>query len=135
MLSYHIDSSRRIVTTRVSGRLTLSGLTEFLQKVFRDPKFDASYDALIVAMDADAVPPASAAAMMAPLVRSWSNRRSGARWAFVLPSEESRNAAELALNEVRLTAVVTRCFLSEAAAGAWLEANAAVNTRNSAAVV
>ncbi|HVU36518.1 MAG TPA: hypothetical protein VHE61_23970 [Opitutaceae bacterium] len=122
MIAYHIDPSRRVVTTRVSGDLSGAGLAEYLARIVRDPKFDPTYDALIVAMDASAVPSPNTAALLAPLVRSWSTRRSGARWAFVLPHKDVRQAAELALNQVRLTTVTARCFLSEAAALAWLEA-------------
>ncbi len=122
MFAYYIDPVRRLAITRASGRLTAVSLADYLPKLFRDPKFDPSFDALIVAMDVDAVPSPATAAMLAPLVRSWSARRSGVRWAFVLPNEETRHAAELALNQVRLTTVTTRCFLSEASALAWLEA-------------
>lgn len=122
MFTHYIDPSRRLAVTRVSGRLTAVSLADYLPKLFRDPKFDPTYDALIVAMDAEAIPSPATAAVLAPLVRSWSIRRSGAYWAFVLPGEEARIAAELALNQVRLAVVTTRCFVSEGAALAWLEA-------------
>jgi len=124
MITYHIDPARRIITTRVSGPLTPANFAGYLAQLFRDPKFDASFDSLVVAMDSSAVPPPATAAIMAPLVRTWSVRRSGCRCAFALPDQEARQAAELALNEVRMTAVTTRCFLSEAAASAWLESTA-----------
>ena len=124
MITYHIDTARRVVTTRVSGPLTPINFAGYLSQLFRDPKFDASYDSLVVAMDPSAVPSRATAALMAPLVQTWSVRRSGCRCAFALPSQEARQAAEIALNEVHLTAVTTRCFLSEGAASAWLESAA-----------
>ena len=136
MLSCHIDPVRRIVITRVSGRLTAGALAEYLQRMFRDPKFDPSFDSLIIAMDVEAVPSPAVSSMLAPLVQSWSLKRSGSRWAFVLPGEAARDAAELALNQVRLSAVGTRCFLSEGAALAWLEsASAARKTATNAAAI
>lgn len=121
MFAYHIDPTRRVAVTRVSGRLSTITLADYLPKLFRDPKFDPTFDAMVVAMDEEAIPPPSLAAMLAPLVRSWSAKRAGVRWAFVLPNEAAGQRAEMALNQVRLTAVATRCFVSEAAAFAWLD--------------
>lgn len=135
MLAYHIDPSRRLAITRVSGALSAVRLADFLPKLFRDPKFDPTFDAMVVAMDVEAVPSRAAAAMLAPLVRSWSTRRSGARWAFVLPDEAARQAAEMAIAEVRLTAVTTHCFISEAAAAAWLASLPAVTPATTPAAI
>lgn len=134
MLTYHIDSVRRLITTRVSGPLTVSALAEYLPRLFRDSKFDASFDSLVVAMDPQAVPSAATAALLGPLVKTWSARRSGCRWAFVLPDRASREAAEMRLDQVRLSAVVTRCFMSEAAALAWLESGTSTHPASTIAV-
>lgn len=123
MIAYHIDPLRRVVTTRVSGRLTLADLTGHMHQLLRDPKFRADYNALIIAMDLEAVPSANSVATFAPLVRAWSNRRAGAKWAFVLPTPATRTFAETALNEVRLSSIITRCFLAESSALAWLDSS------------
>jgi hypothetical protein len=121
MLAYYIDSAHGLVTTRVSGRLTFSDLVVHIHHLMRDPKFNSDFNSLIVAMDVEAVPPMAAVGTLAPLVRAWSKRRAGVKWAFVLPTEASRAAAESALSDVRLTTVETRCFVAESAALAWLE--------------
>jgi hypothetical protein len=121
MIDYHIDVARRIVTTRVTGRLSLADLAGHLQRIVRDPKFSADFNALIVAMDATAVPTDTSVALLAPLVRAWSLRRTGVKWAFVLPDATSKAQAESGLLRLKLTSVSTRCFRSENAALAWLE--------------
>ena len=121
MIDYHIDVHRRVVTTRVTGRLTFSELASHLQRLIRDPKFSSEFNALIIAMDQNAVPSANAVSALAPMVRAWSKRRVGVKWAFVLPNQAARTFAESALNELRLTTLTTRCFLAESAAQAWLE--------------
>lgn len=121
MIDYHIDVHRRIVTTRVAGRLAFADLANHLQRLLRDPKFSGDYNALIVACDEQAVPAAGSVSAFGPMVRAWSKRRAGVKWAFVLPSQATRTFAESALNELRLTNLTTRCFLAESAALAWLE--------------
>lgn len=120
MISYHIDPGRRIVTTRIAGRLSVSDLANHFNALMRDPKFSSDLNALIVAVDDEAVPSHDAVTLFAPVVRAWSKRRSGAKWAFVLPSNAARHFADAALNEIKLTTVTSRCFLSETAALAWL---------------
>jgi hypothetical protein len=121
MIAHYVDPIRRIVTTRVSGRLTFGELAGHFQHLMRDPKFSPDFNALIVAMDAGAVPPPVTVSALAPLVRAWSYRRAGVRWAFVLPTPQTRALTESALHEVNLTTVATKCFLAESAAIAWLE--------------
>jgi hypothetical protein len=121
MLEYHVDPARRIIVTRVTGRVSFGDFSEHLTRIFRDAQFNPEFNALIVAMDVAAVPAASSVSLMTPLVRAWSKRRAGARWAFVLPDAETCAFAETALAGLKLTAVTTKCFLAEAAAMAWLE--------------
>ncbi len=94
----------------------------YLARLMRDPKFSSSYNSLIVAMDLDAVAPASSVTTFAPIFRAWSVRRAGVKWAFVLPSAASKDLVESALAQARLCSVQTKCFLTEGAACAWLEA-------------
>jgi hypothetical protein len=124
MIDYHVDPSRRIVTTRVTGRVSLADFACHLQRILRDAKFKPEFNALIVATDATAIPSSAAVGVVQPLVRAWSHRRAGARWAFVLPTTEAKSSAESLLLNLKLTSVVTRCFLSEAPALAWLDAAA-----------
>lgn len=126
MIDYHIDVHRRVVTTRVTGRLTFADLANHFQRLIRDSKFSSDFNALIIATNEEAVPSAGSVSALAPMVRAWSKRRSGVKWAFVLPSPAARTFAESALNEIRLNSVTTRCFLAESAALAWLEPVAAV---------
>jgi hypothetical protein len=125
MIDYHVDPLRRIVTTRVTGRVSLADFAYHLQRILRDPKFKPEFNALIVAIDPTAIPSSTSLGFVQPLVRAWSNRRAGARWAFVLPTNEARASAESLLLNLKLTSVVTRCFLSEASALAWLDAASA----------
>lgn len=128
MIDYHIDIHRRVVTTRVTGRLTFADLANHFQRLIRDPKFSSDFNALIIATNDDAVPSSGSVSALAPMVRAWSKRRTGVKWAFVLPSPAARTFADSALNELRLTSVTTRCFLAESAALAWLEPLAAAKT-------
>lgn len=125
MIDYHVDPLRGLVTTRVTGRVSLSDFAYHLQRILRDPKFKPEFSALIVASDAGAIPSPASVNLVQPLVRAWSHRRAGARWAFVLPTNEARASAESLLIGLKLTSVVTRCFLSEASALAWLDPSAA----------
>lgn len=122
MIDYQLDPSRRIATTRVTGRLTFAEVANHIHRLIRDRAFHPDFDAVIIATGLAAVPPPSAVGSLAPLVRAWSARRRGARWAFVLPTAESRAFAERALAEVRLAEVSYRCFGSEQEALAWLDA-------------
>jgi hypothetical protein len=121
MIDFHVDPLRRIVTTRVMGRVSLTDFACHLQRILRDPKFSAEFNALIIATDATAIPSSTSINVVQPLIKAWSYRRAGARWAFVLPTAETKTFAESMLLELRLTSVATRCFLSESAALAWLE--------------
>lgn len=121
MLDYHIDLARNTVVTRAIGRVSISDLSVHLVRLMGDPLFKPELNALIVANDVSAVPSKTGVGVLTPLVRAWSKRRTGVRWAFVLPNRATLDFAELALGELRLTAVTARCFLSEAAAWGWLE--------------
>lgn len=120
MLDYHIDTARQLVITRAVGRVTTADVTAHFVRLMRDAAFKPEMNALIIAADAEAVPSPVAVGALAPLIRAWSKRREGVKWAFVLPSRETRDFAESALEQVRLSAVSARCFLSESAALAWL---------------
>jgi hypothetical protein len=98
----------------------------------RDPQFQADLNALILVNDVNTVPNKLEAGLIAPLIRAWSKRRSGVRWAFVLPNQATRDFVESLLVEARLTAVITRCFLAESAALAWLEAGAPAAVKTAA---
>lgn len=121
MIAYHVDVARRIAITRVSGQLTFSDLANHLHRLLRDPKFSADYDGLIIASDVAAVPSLATCKAFLPLVRAWAKRRVGVRWAFVLPTNETRAFAESTLMQANFTGITSRCFSSEGAALAWLE--------------
>jgi hypothetical protein len=121
MLDYHIDPARNLIVTRAMGKITASELSTYFVRLMRDPVFQPELNALIIAVDVNAVPTANEVTLLAPLIRAWSKRRAGVKWAFVLPNQASRDFAESMLAQARLTAVTSRCFLSEAAAAAWLE--------------
>ena len=120
MLDYHIDPAGNLVVTRASGRLTIGEVTAHLVRLMRDPAFRPELNALIIATDVSAVPSATGVGALTPLVRAWSKRRAGVKWAFVLPNRATLDFAESALSEARLTALTARCFLSETTARAWL---------------
>ena len=121
MIDYHIDLERRLVITHASGRVTLTDLAVHLARLMRDAQFHSDFNALIVASDLMAMPSSTGVTTVAPLVRAWSKRRAGAKWAFVVPNKAARRDAEAALDGLKLTAVATKCFLSEADALGWLE--------------
>ena len=124
MLDYHIDLTRNVVITRAAGRVSVIDVTNHLVRLMRDAAFKPELNALIIAADINAVPNPVGVGALAPLVRAWSKRRAGVKWAFVLPNQTARDMAESALDQVKLTAVSARCFLSEGAAIAWLCADA-----------
>lgn len=134
MLDYHIDATRNLVTTRALGRVTLGDVTAHITRLMRDPAFKPELNAMIVAVDLAAVPGPIGVGVITPIVRAWSKRRAGVKWAFVLPNQAARDFAESAINDARLTAVLTRCFLSEAAALNWLEPSPPVSPPVAAAV-
>lgn len=121
MIEYQLDPTRRIITTRVTGAVSFGELANYIHQLVRDPDFKADFHGLIVAVDLAAVPAPSTVGTLAPLVRAWSSRRKGVKWAFVLPTAESKAFAERALQEVAPTGVTTKCFLTEAAGRTWLE--------------
>jgi hypothetical protein len=122
MIAHHIDPARGIIATRAAGKVTLLDLAAYLARLMADAKFSADYDALIVALDVEATAPATSVGTFGPIFRAWSKRRAGVRWAFVLPNVETKTLVESALLKAKLGNVETKCFLSEGAAFAWLEA-------------
>lgn len=120
MLDYHIDTPRELVITRALGRVTAADVTAHFVRLMRDPAFKPDMNALIIAADEQAVPNPVTVGALAPLIRAWSKRREGVKWAFVLPTRQTRDFAEAALEQVRLSAVTARCFFSESAALAWV---------------
>jgi hypothetical protein len=129
MLDYHIDPARNLIVTRAMGKITAGELSTYFVRLMRDPVFQPELNALIIAVDVSAVPTANEVMLLAPLIRAWSKRRAGVKWAFVLPNQASRDFAESMLAQARLTAVTSRCFLSEPAAAAWLEPAAGTAVR------
>lgn len=127
MLDYHIDAARNLVITRALGQITVADLATHLTRMMRDARFRPELNALIVASDVSAVPGPLGVATITPLVRVWSKRRAGVKWAFVLPDRTSRDFVEKAIIDARLTAVSARCFLSESAALGWLDAGSSVH--------
>ena len=121
MIDYQLDPLRRIITTRVTGAISFAHLANYIHRLVRDPEFKTDFNGLIVAMDLAAVPAPTTVGTLAPLIRAWSSRRQGVKWAFVLPDAASRAFAEKALLEVALTGVTTKCFVTESAALKWLD--------------
>jgi hypothetical protein len=120
MLDYHIDTARNLAVTRAVGRVSAAEVANHIVRLMRDPGFKPELNALIIAADVDAVPGPVGVGAITPLVRAWSKRRAGVKWAFVLPNRATRDFVESAVEQARLTAVSTRCFLSETTALAWL---------------
>jgi hypothetical protein len=121
MIDYHIDQARNLAITRATGRITVAEVTAHLVRMMRDPAFHPDLNALIVAGNVETVPGPIGIGALTPLVRAWSKRRAGVKWAFVLPDKATRDIVESALQEARLTALTTHCFISESAALVWLE--------------
>ena len=136
MLDYHIDTARNLAVTRAIGRVSAAEVANHIVRLMRDPGFKPELNALIIAADVDAVPGPMGVGAITPLVRAWSKRRAGVKWAFVLPNRATRDFVESAIEQARLTAVSTRCFLAESSALAWLtptEAAAAAEAAKPAA--
>lgn len=129
MLDYHIDQAHNTVVTRAVGRVSIADLSVHLVRLMGDPMFKPELNALIIADDVSAVPSKTGIGALTPLIRAWSKRRAGVKWAFVLPNRATLDFAESALGEVRLTAVIARCFLSESTARAWLEPGPVTKTK------
>ena len=119
MIHSHIDPARNLIITRLRGQLTSTELAGHLYRVIRDPKFTPRLNGVIVAEDLDAVPTAANFTILRPILKVWLTQRSGARWAVVAPDLKGKERVENFIEQLHLPGV-TKCFLSEASALAWL---------------
>jgi hypothetical protein len=119
MLDLHLDPAKNLITTRIAGKVSPAQLAAALYQTIRDPRFTSSMKGLVVALDNSAVPDPDCFALMKPILKLWITQRSGARWALVVPTTDTKDRAEALLSELRLGPSI-RCFVSEAAAMAWL---------------
>ena len=119
MITFHVYPRRRAVVVRAAGELSAADWRRGLDKVRSDPEFDAEYNMAIVGMDRIALH--RAAELTAALSPLWASRQSVGQYAFVSPDRSAHLAIERALLKIRAGRHMTvRCFVSEAAALAWI---------------
>jgi hypothetical protein len=123
MLTYELDTLGGLVVCRAQGRFGVLDVSDYIQTLAADPKFDPRFNALILVTEVAAIPPFPMLRFLHPLLDAWTARRGTAKWAFVLPNQAARAMAETALNHLSLNEVQARCFLTERDAREWLSAN------------
>jgi len=120
-IEYSIDPKRRRLHVQAMGGFHLFSFANFIERLFHDPQFDPRLDSIIVVKDELTMPGVQTTAAIGKLLTVWGERRKGARWAIVFPTEKCRVQAEAVLVTLGLKSVKARCFTEEASAAAWLE--------------
>src|SRR5688500_17085280 len=113
MITFDIHRDDRLIVCRAREAISVLDVANYLQALVRDPRFDPSYYALIIAADSGCVPPLSMLKFLNPLISAWTERRGNAKWALVLPDAHTKNLVEEELKRLTLHAVRTRCFTDE----------------------
>jgi hypothetical protein len=120
-IEYWIDPKRRRLRAHAMGGFHLFSFANYIERLFHDPLFDPKLDSLIIVQDEITMPGVQTTAAIIKLLAVWEERRKGARWAIVFPSEKCRLQAEAVLAKLGLKSIKARCFVSEAEAVAWLD--------------
>lgn len=125
MVKYTIDEAARLIRVRMSGNNTCADMEEHYAQVFRDPRFDPTFDS-IFQVDEDAGGPILGelpkVKQMLELVSQSPPARK--KWAVVIPNAFKRMLVEYVLKDVPLKPVELRFFGSETEAFAWLNSDA-----------
>jgi len=120
-IEYWIDPKRRRLRAHAMGGFHLFSFANYIERLFHDPLFEPKLDSLIIVQDEITMPGAQTTVAIGKLLSVWEERRKGARWAIVFPSEKCRLQAEGVLVKLGLRNIRARCFTVEAEAVAWLD--------------
>ncbi|MGB8356188.1 MAG: hypothetical protein WCD79_19985 [Chthoniobacteraceae bacterium] len=124
MIKYVIDREQRLVKARMSGATGLVGLVTHIANLAKDPAFDPSFNLLFeVAPDATfSILPIEAE--LQKLIKQWTTRRQGVKWAFWAPFGTAYAHLEFALGILYKGHVQMRLFDNEESAMNWLNETA-----------
>jgi hypothetical protein len=120
MINYVIDKELRLVKARMTGSTTLVGLVTHISNLARDPDFDPSLNLIFeVAPDATfSILPVESE--FRQLVKQWTSRRKGVKWAFWAPYGVTHAHMQFAIGTLDQNDVEMRLFEHEADALKWL---------------
>jgi len=120
MINYVIDRGLRLVKARMTGSTGLVGLVTHIANLAKDPEFDPSFN-LIFEVDRDAtfsILPVEPE--LRSLMKQWTGRRKGVKWAFWAPFGVAYAHLEFALSVLYKGDVRMCLFDNEEAALQWL---------------
>jgi hypothetical protein len=120
MINYTIDPQARLVRAHMSGVTTLVALATHISHLAKDPKFDPSYNLIFeVAQDATfSLLPVEEE--FRQLLKHWTSRRKGVKWAFWSPFGVTHTHIQFALGLLDQKDVRMRLFEDEPSALKWL---------------
>lgn len=120
MIEYTIDECQKLVRARMSGTTTLVDVVIHIANLAKDPKFNPAYNLIFeVAQDASFVVLANEKEFRT-LLKSWTQRRKGVKWAFWVPYGVTHAHMQFALGLLDQRDVEMRLFDSEHKALTWL---------------
>jgi len=125
MIDYKIDLDRRLIWTTMTGILTYGDVALHLQRLLRDPAYDASFNDLVTFCPGCMPSDMAELLRLGELARSAARRRPGARWGVVIPDEFRRSLANVCLAVVPERLIAARVFPSVATAEEWLTTDVA----------
>jgi hypothetical protein len=128
MITFDIEPANRLAVCRAENGVGVLEIANYLQALVRDPRFDPSFNSLIVAVDTTSIPTFGMLRFLDPIVATWTAQRGRAKWAVVVPNEAARALAVTELKHLTLNQVEARCFISETLAREWLGALSAPPT-------
>ena len=120
MINYVIDRDLRLVKAKMTGSTDLVGLVTHIANLARDPAFDPTFH-LIFEVTRDAtfsILPVEYE--LQKLLKQWTARRKGVKWAFWAPFGVAYTHLEFALSVLYKGDVWMNLFDNEEAALQWL---------------
>jgi hypothetical protein len=128
MITYQIDRAAHIVTIRVAERLRVLDVSGFMEQLFLDPQFDASFDFVAIVAAAAMAPDIIARNALAELLLNWRKLHASSKWALVLPGPAWMRIATQLIDVYELDARNVRCVTDEPAALEWFHSPAAISS-------
>jgi len=120
MIEYTIDQDQKLVKARMSGTTTLVDLATHISSLAKNPKFDPAFN-LIFEVSQDATFSILATETeFRTLLKEWTERRKGAKWAFWVPFGVTHTHMQFALGLLDQRNVRMRVFEDEKSALDWL---------------
>lgn len=122
MIDYTIDGAGGLIRVSTSGASTFTDLIRYLANLNDDPEFDAHFNTIFHVAEDATLPGAFFKDLLKTILEQWEQRRTGNKWAVVLPSKSQLRVAQLAAQSVDLKSVGLKFFGGEEDAMAWLSA-------------